>query len=68
MTQRIGPDKAFKVGEVHELCTKDNPVQEAAMDRFNNRVGISLGKDQNNNCRTVCEAALREGHLQVLEP
>jgi RHS repeat-associated protein len=53
MAQEIGPDQATTVGDTHEICVP-NPPAETAMDRHNNRVGVSRGqpgRDCNRECR-----------------
>ena len=66
MTQKMNPDAAAIIGDLHEECDENQPEGERLMDSYNNIVGRTLGV-QGADCRGACAGAITGGVLQNVE-
>ncbi len=67
MTQRMGPDRARMIGDIHEAANtrvENQPVSEDVMDTTNNAVGQQCGQQRNGKpCSERCMDAYKSCRL-----
>jgi hypothetical protein len=67
LARELGYENALKFTTAHESSPTNDPA-EKAMDLYNNRVGLGIGKDNctDQQLAAMCLSALRAGRLKVL--
>ena len=63
MAEELGEVSALQAGDIHEACASDQPPGEEAMDRYNNSIGVQLGR--RHNCAKDCLEYTKDGTLQT---
>ena len=68
MTLKIGAEKAYKIGELHELVASNEGALDFKMDLKNNEFGVLVGikSKSNKEAEVKCLEAAKSDKLEIL--